>query len=530
MLIRAPQIQSNMSLEARAKQLFKNNAYLSNNKGLYFNLIGDSISAGAYAGSAFTKHWVWLLARSIRAESSNKNSLGEYPLESLWNPQPELVTNTLADVEFSAAGWGDRLPNPAPYNYPIGRIGAAAADSLNGKTYYSTTAEAWIKVTVPTMSRAISFRYTQKPGAGRLKVQVNGVESITIDCAGAYEANKQTANIPLVDNGRGKCTIKIIKLDANETEINATYNLKTDSIDITDVYGRAQINVNAQPGRRLSDMSEKAIIDACNCVALVFSLGYNDVYTGTDTDDALFAQFKQRIDWFIKYAKVYKNLVVVQDFCWYKPKSSRTRQQLKRFADAVGGVYIPYPEQFFADRSNPTNGDNGTEITLNAPEFLWADIAHPNERGNNMIFSTLTAALGMSVCSVDDALKYHDWQYPLEIDENSGLINTSTQYPGSLSTVQRIGDEYFFRINVKTENGAPLPAAAQTIITDHLPMKFTGGKDIQLLNQDFTGKINYGTGEVDTVLITDAPQTVKIWTRTANYSSVESSFLVTEKT
>jgi len=503
----------------RAKQMLRANGYLQNNYLQGVVNLGDSISHGAYSGNAYTNHWAYLLARAIVGEFGGKG-IGEFPMEGLYNATPALATPQLADVVFSA-GWGAVGANPAPYDYPVGNIGASATNSVNGKTYSSTTSGATITLTIPTMGRAISFKYTQQPGGGTFTIKINGVVKATVNTAGVLTYNVNTSNVAVEDNGKGECVVVITKSDTSPTEINSLFNLKTDVITTTDLSARMQLHNYAQSGRALGDLSEGAIARACNSAALIVSLGYNDWSLGSDSNDGVFNTFKQRIDWLIQYAKVYRTLVVVQDFVWYATTSSRTRQQLKRLADATQGIYIPYPEQFFSDRINPTQ----SPLVLNDPMWLWADAAHPNALGNELIFSTLATALGLACNSRSLALKYFDWPYPLKIS-SANLLNNDPTFPGSLTTVQQIGDEYHFKVNIKPSGPTFTSGVVETALSA-LPAKFRPTAP-SLLNQANGASFTYATGVVKTFAILESPTTLNIYANVGGETICRCSFNVAE--
>jgi hypothetical protein len=274
----------------------------------------------------------------------------------------------------------------------------------------------------------------------------------------------------------------------------------------TDLNNRMQFHNYAQSGRALKDMSESAIVRVCNSACLIVSLGYNDWSLGSDTDDTVFSTFKQRIDWLIQYSKVFKNLVVVQDFIWYATKHSRTRRQLKRLADAVNGIYIPYPDQFFNNSSQPIQ----SPPQLNDPLYLWADAAHPNALGNELIYSTIATALGFSVNSKNIALQYYDWPFPLKI-ASANFNNTDPTFVGSLSTIQQVGDSYQVRLNVKLRVGGSFPANTLENISTGLPLKFRNGENVALVPVRAVSEYNFSGGTASTYTLYESPATVNVY-------------------
>lgn len=511
---------------ARFIQLVRTNSYLMNNYQQGIVVLGDSISHGAYAGSAYEHAYVYLLARAVNAEFGG-TSIGEFPMEGL-HPgyaDPMLYTPQLADVTFSGSDWGARMADkPVPYNYPLGNFGPSAVHAVNGKTYSSSVNGATITLRFPTMGRLLSFKYTQQPGGGVFKISVNGSDVLTVDTAGSLDYNKNTDNVLVTDNGRGECVVVITKQDALPVEINALYNLKVNSVTGTDLGNRMQVHNYSQAGRALNYMSEDAIIRVCNSAALIMSLGFNDWNLGTDTDDTLFAAFKQRIDWLIQYCKVYDTLLVVQDFIWYESlNTSRTRRELRRLATECNGAYIPYADYFFAGGKQPVQ----SPPQLNDPLYLWADTAHPNRLGNELIFSTLTKTLGLSVSSKTLALQYHDWEFPLQFVPDSTVINYSALYPGSLTSIKQYGDQYHIRINVKPATGSTIPGFAIAKVCDTLPVKFRT-KPLSLTHMVGVSSFHYGTGAAQTYGIVEQPQTVNVFSNISTDANCLTTIIVRE--
>lgn len=504
---------------SRAKNLLTSNLHLINDWGQGIVNIGDSISHGAYSGNAYSKHWTYALARAIKAQFGC-DAIGEFPMESLYNVQSEYTTDQLASVVFSS-GWGGTSSNPSPYNYPVGRFGTACSDSVNGKTYYSETSGATIQLTVPSIAKVMTLKYTQMPSGGSFTVHVNGVLKLTVATAGSLLNNVNTNNIPLDDNGKGECVVLITKIDSNPTEINALYNLKSDVVSNTQLNKVVQFHNYAQSGRQLSAMSENAIIRVCDSACLIVSLGYNDWADGAmdvedSTGNALFATFKQRIDWLIQYANVFKSLVVVQDFIWYAPKTSRTRQQLMRLAQHTNGIYIGYPDNFCSDGTT----QNTSGAPLPNTRKLFADNAHPNALGNEMIFTTLAAALDLPVKSINDGLKHYDWKFPLKIT-SSTIVNDV----GNVSSVQQSGDRYIITINMKTASGTLAQNTLETICTS-FPTKFRGGETINLTPKREMIDILFSTGAVQTLATVETPATLNLYSNVTGKSAFKGDFEV----
>lgn len=516
---------------AAAKQLLLSSQYLLNNKGNGVVILGDSISHGAYAGNAYTNHYAYLLARAISAETGNKKALGEFPMEAIHpgDGQTNLITSQFVDVEF-LGNWGALHPvMPVPYKYPLGNFGEAAKDAVNGKTYSTNDAIAKIKLTFPTFGEVLTIRYKEMPNGGSFTIKVNGVLKQTISTNKALvKYNVESAAVLIEDNGTGECVVLIEKIDASTVEFNSLVAIKSGSVNVTDYSNRLMVHNWSQTGRELRFMSEAAIIEATNSVCLIMSLGHNDWMSGADTDDVIFSQFKQRIDWLIKYINVFKNLCVVQDFVWYASvKNSRVRQQLKRLADATSGIYINYPDQFFNDASQPVQ----SPPQLNTPMFLWADASHPNKAGNELIFSTLATSLGLTVNTKEIALSNYDFQFPLKIKSGCGFENSYKTLVGAASSVQRVGGAYLIKLNIKYISADFMPSFSLINVLDSLPEKFTGGKEVVFQDLQLPIKTHYGTGKVELFAIVESPTKVNVWSNENGLiTDIKVSFLVSSKT
>lgn len=454
----------------RFRQMLHANLFRMNSVGGGLNIIGDSISHGAHCGNAYTNHWAMLLARAVCAEFET-SSIGFIPMEHVFNyPGAPFQTDQIHDVLFSGADWGPRHPaNPPPYDYPLGNFGPVEGEHfglgsdniVNGKSYSSSVVGATITISTVPLTERLFFLVTTQPGGGTFNVTVNGANAGTITTDSPVKTYNVERSIAMADNGKGSCTVVLTKADANPTEINAVIGYRSSNIQINSLSKRMTLNNFSRSGHALSNMSEQAIIRASNAVGLVMSLGYNDVNGyATDTDDAAFNRFRQRIDWLIYYCgTVYKTPVVVQDFIWNKSiEQSRTRRELRRLAKEIGGIYIPYPDHFIADRTLPSF----IPLQLNDPMYLFADAAHPGPLGNELIFSTLSTAIGFAVRSKRQALEQWDWAWPLNIT-HVDWANATPNLVRSISSVRQVGSAYRFKLNLDYLPAGGAPANLYTI-------------------------------------------------------------------
>lgn len=556
--VRIPLMSRNLS-PSRARQMLMTSMAKMNDHGGGLINVGDSISHGAHCGgihpngddsTAYTNSWSWLMARAVNAAFDTRNP-GFHPMEHVYHAV--VPSKQLHDVTFSAGHWGAVSANPAPYNYPIGNIGPAGANACTGKSFTSTSA-AGATITIETVAIAefLRLRVKLQPGGSGMTVTVNGnavnpvVEGVAFGgaligtdtsvyawpgiAAGSTRHNVDVS-IPIVDDGKGKCTIVLTKTaDTKPFEIASVIGYTAPDADPTALSARMRFNNYSQSGRTLSDMSEDNIIYCCDAAGTIWSLGVNDwLGLNTDTDDAAFAIFKSKIDLIIKYSRVFKGLVVVQDFIWYRDLAgSRTRQQLARLARLTNGIYIPYADQFFCDSALPTQYDagTGTPATLNNPYYLWADDLHPYANGHELVFATLATAMGLPVTSKRQALMYHDWSYPLTID-HADFTNMTPDYVRTLSNIRQVGESYEIRLNLKHSAGT-IPSGTLFDIFAAIPPKFRG-KLLNFLPVRVPGAINYATGLVDCTVLINAsgtPDNLKAYVSDAYVDGVRCTALL----
>ena len=209
-----------------------------------------------------------------------------------------------------------------------------------------------------------------------------------------------------------------------------------------------------------------------------------------------FNAFKQRIDWLIQYANVYKTLIVVPDFIWYAGPTSRTRAQLQRLARETNGIYLPFADWFFSDGTVPTI----SPLQLNSPLGLWADTSHPGPLGNELIFATIATAMGLPVTSKKQALRHYDWAYPLKITHTDFTNDTPTLI-NSISTIRQNGSSYHIKMNVK-HTSDPIPTGTLYDIVSAAPAKFRNVASLALMDEYHECGINSATGAVNGLMYT----------------------------
>jgi hypothetical protein len=464
--------------EGRMLQLATTAGYLQNNVGNSITHVGDSISHGAYSGNAYTNSWTMACARFVAAEHGNRN-IGFMPMEGLYNVAPGLLTPQLVSVAFGG-DWGPLHPTfPAPYNYPQGNIGAAAANIINGKSYTVTVIGATLTLDFPSMAEVCRLLYTSRVGGGRFTITVNGVASPSLFTFLDGNGNAAIStvynvpfNIPVKDNGKGRCIIVLTKAtDTNAAEINSTVGLFTADSGLLALSARTAFNNFSQSGRAFSHASTAAIIHMANSKVLSFALGINDQLAvgGLDTDnnDTNFAVFQSKITQLIFYCKeVFFTPVLVSDFIWDAPPTSRTRKELMRLARETGGDYIGYPDDFFPDGHQVIS----VPPQLNSPLFLFADRSHPGSEFQSTTAGRWGAKMGYMVRSLSVALEYHDWDYPIPIT-HADFVNYDSNFLRTISRIRQVGKNYQALFNIKHTSGF-VPTGTLFTVSTGLPATY----------------------------------------------------------
>ncbi|MGY2429624.1 hypothetical protein [Pseudomonas tolaasii] len=432
------------------------------NQGQGVVILGDSISAGAYQGNAYTDGPPYLLAKSVNAQFGSRN-LGVFPMDALYNPVPQYQCDQIHEVTWSA-GWGATIGGGAAgiYNWPVGNVGNAAGDAVNGKTVSSSNFGTYFEIVVPSINKFITIYYVGIVGGGKFDVSLNGAVVSELNTAvSTVKTYNLKYNLIGADNGQGFMTIRFTKKDALPTEIQPIVGYAKTSGDLNAHFGSMNVCNFSVSGRQLATLTENSIIQATNCAAIVVALSFND--SQAETDDTYYGLYLQRVNWIIQYANVFKCLVVVADFCWYSSPTSRRRTQLRRIAEATGGTYIGFPDKFYPDGTLvPDTSPSATALV--DPMRLWADNAHPNPQGHAaLIFPQIARALGLNITSKQAAL-LADLPYPLR------LSGTNQNKVGDLSTISRTPNGYQVSLGITGPAGANLPAGSPLGAT--VPTKF----------------------------------------------------------
>ncbi|NWC38339.1 hypothetical protein [Pseudomonas tolaasii] len=288
------------------------------NMGHGVNIIGDSISAGAYQGNIYTNGWPALLAKAVNNQFGAKN-IGAIPMDSLYNPVPAYLSDQLHYVTW-VGNWGARVGSTGIYDWPTGNTGSAAGDAINGKTVSSSANAAYVEIVVASMNSVVNVYYVGQPGGGKFDVSVNGVIVGELNTALATKTYNLQYPLIAADGGQGQTVIRLTKKDALPTEIQPVMRYQKIAGNPNEHFALMNVCNHSISGRQLVTMTEAAIIAATNCAALVLALGFNDSQADTDTN--YYNTLLTKVDLIIKYANTFKCLVVVADFCWYAQLSA----------------------------------------------------------------------------------------------------------------------------------------------------------------------------------------------------------------
>lgn len=443
----------------RAAQLIR--GQLKTTPGKSVTIMGDSISHGAQAGGSLYLHsWVNILKRCINNEFQS-TSYGFAPTSTI-NGFREIH-----EVLF--------LPDVKAWKVTEGK---AAENIPQGLSYTSSASGDSVVMNVPTFQGVCRIHYVQRGDGARAKVIMNGLPVGEFVTVGDQDLSRYY-DLEMIDR-KGACKVEILNENGGNFELIGFSFLSKNIEDIrVDNFGMS--------GRRLAYYSKSAIDAVFDKSGLVImALGFND--SQTVEDNRKYANiFKERINYIIKKSQKTNIPVVVADFCWDKNKNSFARRMLRKLALSSSGIYLPFPDYFMLD-GKVTDGSTRVNSL-----HLFADGAHPNQDGHKLIAETIAKAMALSVTSKEQALKYHDWWYPLQLLA-TGVDNKTTTYD-TISAVKREGEHLLLRFDLKgigsnTERGVQGEWALKSGIT-------TKRKNIIPLSYRLDGSTN-GTLSIDT--------------------------------
>lgn len=402
----------------RGAQLIR--SYLKSSTNKLVTIIGDSISHGANAGGSLYLHsWVNIFKRCFNNEFQTY-SYGYAPTTTItgWRE--------IHEVAF--------LPSGSSWT---GKEGENGGDIQQGLSFTSTVVGASQRVQVPTFQGRCLVHYVRRTDGAAATISVNGTVVQTVSTIGAYDVS-QIFVVPMTDS-KGLCTIEVTNTSGGALEIMG-YSFISNAAD------EIKLMNYSISGRRLAYMSTVAMDAIFNDAAMVImALGYNDS-SFVNSDPTYAATFKTKIDYLISKSQAKGVPLVVPDFCWDSASDSEVRTQLKRLAEETSGLYIPFPDFFNIGREVTSN-----DFRVNTLK-LFVDGAHPNQDGHKIIAETIAKAMQLSVTSKEQALRYHDWWYPLLLT-SSGVANKTTSYD-TISAARWQGKHVVLRFSLTGISGA----------------------------------------------------------------------------
>ena len=420
--------------------------------GYGINILGDSISHGAFSRDIYRNNWTNILKRCLNAEYGEQN----YGFTSI----------------VAGLGSGGTL------SYEIHKVtrgagwtaiqGTDAAFAISGGAFKSTTSGSIITVVVPTFMKKFGVWFNRVEGGGSFNIEVNGVvvDTVNTDAAGGAAGGYFLQDgFDLPDGGYGTATIRLITTNALPVSILG--------LSYEDDANSFQVNNFSQSGRRLAHVPRDVITRAvAGSSILIMALGHNDSGDAA-TDPAYLAAFSERIDWLISDSNTYGVPIVVPDFVWRLGPATAVRSELKRLAESANnGLYIPFPDHFKDDGAPPST----TEMTTTLK--LFDDASHPNIEGHKLIGETVAKALRLGCSSKTTALMHHDFWNVIPLPAAGPIKNSSTT-PGKSCAVRRSGDHLTFRGSlVNSASATALAGGTYPILEGALPGLTLGGPTV----------------------------------------------------
>jgi len=393
------------------------------------NILGDSISHGAFAGQLYYNGWTRIFGRMASNDLGGLSYQGYVPITALGSGATD--SRDIHGVNFIGT-----------WTAQDSSLSANGAAAYNGHTFQTVTQNDRINSTIPTFQSQALVWYLQQPGGGELTISDNTGVLAVIATDGPL--SPKAFAVALVDDGQGSAFLQAQKTDATALPVDVMGFGYIQDVNTPVVHNFSQ------SGRRLRYVDEQVISDCANNAAmLVLALGHNDqVDVDVDPGGAYAAAFTQRIEWVIQYCKANNTFLVVPDFCWTTGNDSFTRSELQRAAKETGGTYIPFPNLIKPDGSAPDSSYLTSTINM------WVDGSHPNVKGNKWIAETLAEWLGLSITSKKEAISKADYWMPMALP--AGTSNSFTS-PDSVSAYRINGSELNVRFSVQRAAGGSFP-------------------------------------------------------------------------
>ena len=409
--------------------------FVNGKKGLV--ILGDSISAGAFAGNLYSNGWARLLARSVNGELG-AGSYGFTPMLTLGDSQP-YESIDIHNVSFVNVGSGWSA-----------KEGSNGSTYLNGFAFRSINSGNKITFSLPSFMRRALIHHANQAGGGSFTITVNGTLVATVNTSSNTDASAVT-EVATPDNQYGAVTIII----------EATNNLPVDILGVSYLSSALEPCVQnfSTSGRRSHDVGLSVLNTVLsNSSAVIFALGHNDFGA---TDPTYIAETTQVITNMITSANSNGTKIIVPDFCWSAPSSNWMRTQLKRLAKETNGVYIDFPKMFAKNDGSPADS---TWLINNLG--LFVDGSHPNAKGNEFIFEVIAKSMRLSCTSKSQALTMHDYWLSLPLQPAATVQNSIVTIP---SAVKRTPSGVSVRLFIQQAQAAgnAFPAGTYAMATSY---------------------------------------------------------------
>ncbi|EOV9225704.1 SGNH/GDSL hydrolase family protein [Vibrio parahaemolyticus] len=411
------------------------------------NLLGDSISHGAYANELYWNGYTQILRRMLNIEYGKTNWGFVSILDKLGNQSDpdNKWSQDIHDVAF-VGSWAVLDAGGTSDNGGSGLI--------NGYGRRSSTTADHIDISVPVYTKNCRIWYDRVDGGGQFEVYINGVLNLTVNTdssGGASGGYFWTGDVALKDAGLGKCNIELRVVGDGPVTIQGVSYIN----DYTDI----QFNNFSQSGRRLrwcdESIIEKSIAGATD---FILALGHNDAGS-SETDPSYAAEFSKRIDWVIQHANDYGTKVYLLDFNWTRSLTSHVRAEIRRASEQINNsTLISFPEFFHVDESIPTSS-----YLINTLK-LFKDGSHPSIRGHQIIAEVIAKVMGLSCSSKQDANRSDLMWIPFDLSASSGLNNTFPSNWDLISAWRINGTNLDIRGYVSLAAGGDIPSGNYTLI------------------------------------------------------------------
>lgn len=386
----------------RYSSLNEINSWLANTgyiKGRKVNILGDSITFGAGAGTAAgnaipENAWVRILGNAL----NHKYGVFSYGFVS---PYTSNVTGAELHTVGTSGVWSELA-------------GASAGHTPAGYARESSEANAALTFNQNVESSHFKVWYDGSV-TGSFEVSINSGATIatTITTTGAgvgLEVSSTYACAPLAA-GNTNYRIRVISGTVRITGISY----------LNDPTGNEyQLNNFSRDGRAGRHVTENVIKEMCRgCQALVWALAANDrTVTGSELLD-----YKQRIDWLIEYANQYGTRLIIPDFLFVNPDSNPIRQELMRLAASVpNSTYIPFPNMLHI--SGQVQSAAYITGTIN---FTYDGVHLSQSIGHRVVAAAIGECLGVHANKLDNLTNNARWR-PLPLI--NGAVNPVLTYAG----------------------------------------------------------------------------------------------------